>query len=426
MKKTKIFIITCAVLTLFLAFFLIFIKTPSDVKERPVYNNLGKVSASTVNSGAISSDKSDTINSGDNTYIPPDSEYDSNNDKNKEDDQMTDIWFPSSEMDLDPNSITVFVNKEYNLPEDFVPKDLTQPDIPFDISGYSERKLLRKEAAEAIEDLFAAALRDGYTLYGVSGYRSYKRQKEIFLNNIVTKGKKHTLRYSAAPGTSEHQTGLAMDVSAKSVRLKLVTAFATCPEGKWLAEHAHEYGFIIRYPQDKEDITGYAYEPWHIRYVGKDLAVYLYNNDLTLDEYYNYVPSEDFNYEKKYADLINYKPPVTPTPTPTPVPEEELTDENLPEEIPDDMTDEIPDDIPDDLPDDIGDDYFDDDDDSSSEGETEDGYDDIGTEIEEQETDNGIDNQDNNDLNEIPSPMPTQVPSAQEENPENTDSEITE
>ena len=123
------------------------------------------------------------------------------------------------------------------------------PNIPL-ISPASERKYMRKEAAEAIERLFAAALEDGYTLYAISGYRSYERQKEIFLNNIVHKGKKHTLRYSAAPGTSEHQTGLAMDVSSKSVRYKLVTSFAKCNEGKWLAENAHRFGFIIRYPKD--------------------------------------------------------------------------------------------------------------------------------------------------------------------------------
>jgi len=230
MDKTKIFILACALMLLALAGFLIFVKTPPD-KNIPVYSDFGKASASTV-SPAASESKSVNTNSGDHTYIPPSSEYDDNNDnENKEEDLMTDIWSPATEIDLDPNSITVFVNKEYCLPKDFVPDDLVVPDIPFDITGYNERKLMRKEAAEAIEKLFAAALKDGYTLYGISGYRSYDRQKEIFLNNLVRKGKNHTLKYSAAPGTSEHQTGLAMDVSSKSVRLKLVTAFATCPEG---------------------------------------------------------------------------------------------------------------------------------------------------------------------------------------------------
>ena len=100
------------------------------------------------------------------------------------------------EMDLDPKSITVYVNKEYCLPKDYVPENLVIPNIPFDSNGNSERKYMRKEAAEAIERMFFAAQEDGITLYGISGYRSYSRQKDIFRNNIVHKGKKHTLKYS--------------------------------------------------------------------------------------------------------------------------------------------------------------------------------------------------------------------------------------
>lgn len=318
MGKRKIPIIICLILILSLVGYLIFGKGKSNQSIRPVNTDKGLVSASTVSSGAISKD-----NSNNNTYNPPSLEYDDNN-NNKEEDQMSkdpkNQWIPATEMDLDPSSVTVYVNKEYCLPKDYVPENLVVPNITFDTAGISERKLMREDAAKAIELLFDAALDEGYTLYGISGYRSYNRQKEIFLNNIVNKGKKHTLSYSAAPGTSEHQTGLAMDVSAKSIRYRLIDAFANCKEGKWLAEHAYEYGFIIRYPKDRSDITGYAYEPWHIRYVGKDLANYLYTNKLTLDEYYSYVPSEDFDYEEKYASLINYVPPATPTPTPTPTP----------------------------------------------------------------------------------------------------------
>lgn len=293
--------------------------------------------------------------SGSYTYIPPTYEYD-DNDQNNEEGQMTANeptkapWTPATKMDLDPNSITVLVNKEYCLPEDYVPKDLVVPNIPFQIDGESEKKHMRREAAEAIEKLFAAALEEGHVLYGISGYRSYERQKEIFLNNIVHKGKAHTLKYSAAPGTSEHQTGLAMDVSAKSVSYKLVAAFAKSKEGKWLAENAYKFGFIIRYPKDQYEITGYAYEPWHIRYVGVDLAHYLYTNNMTMEEYYNYVPSKDFNYEEKYADLINYTPPITPTPIPEdeleePVPIDELTGEELDEWDLDPEDDEFGDDF---------------------------------------------------------------------------------
>ena len=319
MGKGKIPIIICLLLMLSLAGYLIFSKDKPVQTSSSSNTDGGIASASTVSPGAISLDKKDNSN---NTYITPSLEYDDNK-NNKEEDQMSNepkevLWTPATEMDLEPSSLTVYVNKEYCLPKDYVPENLVVPNITFDIKGKSERKLMREEAARAIEALFNAALDDGYELFGISGYRSYGRQKEIFLNNIVNKGKKHTLQYSAAPGTSEHQTGLAMDVSAKSIRYRLISAFANCEEGKWLAAHAHEYGFIIRYPKDRSSITGYAYEPWHIRYVGNDLANYLYTNNMTLDEYYNYTPSKDFDYEAKYAALINYVPPATPTPIPVP------------------------------------------------------------------------------------------------------------
>lgn len=238
---------------------------------------------------------------------------------------------PAKEIDLEPSSITVFVNREYSLPKDYKPENLVTPNIEFNIKSYDERTLMRKEAATAIEKLFAAAKKKGLQLVGVSGYRSYDRQYQIFTKNLATKGREHTLKYSAIPGTSEHQTGLVMDCSTKSMHYDLSDKFYDTPEGKWLAKNAYKYGFIIRYPKDKADITGYAYEPWHIRYVGRGLSYYLQENNLTLDEYYNYTPSADFDFEKVYADILNTKAPVvtkkatpvtthtsTPTPTPTP------------------------------------------------------------------------------------------------------------
>lgn len=331
--KTSIIIISCVSIMILLTGYLVFRKDSTD-NDYPIHTDRGKAAASTVSPGAIIKP---IDSSGNYTYIPPSYEYDDNNNYNKEEEDMPNNiptkapWTPATEMDLNPKSITVYINKEHCLPKYYVPENLVVPNIAFDITGNAERKYMRIEAAEAIEKMFAAALEDGLTLYGVSGYRSYSRQREIFLNNIVHKGKKHTLQYSAAPGTSEHQTGLAMDVSSKSIRYKLLPSFAKCDEGKWLANHAHEYGFIIRYPMDQYDITGYAYEPWHIRYVGEDLADYLYTNDMTLDEYYEYEPSEGFDYEKTYADLINYRPPITPTP----IPEEELEEEDITDELTD-------------------------------------------------------------------------------------------
>lgn len=413
MRKARMPIITtCILLILSLAGYLVFRKD-SPQKIIPIQTDKGKAAASTVSSDTITNDNTDS--SGNHTYIPPSDEYDDNNEKSEEDNMSNNRptptpWTPATEMDLDPKSITVYVNKEYCLPKDYVPENLVIPNIPFDSNGNSERKYMRKEAAEAIERMFFAAQEDGITLYGISGYRSYSRQKDIFRNNIVHKGKKHTLKYSAAPGTSEHQTGLAMDVSSKSVHYKLVTSFANCIEGIWLADNAHKFGFIIRYPKDQYEITGYAYEPWHIRYVGEDLANYLYTNNLTLDEYYNYEPSEDFDYEKKYADLINYKPPITPTP----IPEEEL-EEPLPDLTDEELEDTENDDIEDGESDDEenGGDLEDEDLDSDASKDEE--ADDENTEdenIEDEVSDMPDDeSQDENLDNQSPTPTPPAFPS---------------
>lgn len=233
-------------------------------------------------------------------------------------------------LDITPESLTCLVNKEYPLPADYVPNDLVLPDIDFNISYYAEKKLLRNDAAVAIEKLFQAAKESGLSLYGVSGYRSYKRQEEIYNSNLKTKGEEHTNKYSAKPGYSEHQTGLSMDVSTPSIGFQLIENFGTTPEGLWLAENCHLYGFIIRYPKDKPNITGYAYEPWHIRYVGVKLATYLTENELTLEEYYHAIPSEDDIADDLNETIVDVDddstpssiPPMEPSirPTATPAP----------------------------------------------------------------------------------------------------------
>lgn len=208
-------------------------------------------------------------------------------------------------VDTVKDSYTVIVNKQYALPADYVPQDLVVPDVLFNFNFYDEKKLLRQVAATALEDLFNAAKEEGFTLYAISGYRSYDRQKEIYDSNIATKGEEYTNRYSAKPGHSEHQTGLSMDVSTISVDNRLEPVFAYTPEGKWLAKNAHRFGFIIRYPDKKEYITGYSYEPWHVRYVGKDLAEYLYENELTLEDYYGLEPFELETTEISYDNVID-------------------------------------------------------------------------------------------------------------------------
>lgn len=184
-----------------------------------------------------------------------------------------------------PDSLTVLVNKEHALPEDYEPKDLVVPDVRFPFIEDDPKKQLRKEAAEALEKLFDEADKAGHELFAQSGYRSYERQEAIYAANVAEDGEEAANQYSARPGESEHQTGLVMDITSASVDFLLVQEFGDTPEGQWVAEHAHEFGFIVRYDQGKEDITGYQYEPWHLRYVGKEAATIIYEENLTLEEY---------------------------------------------------------------------------------------------------------------------------------------------
>jgi len=183
------------------------------------------------------------------------------------------------------NDVDLLVNKNVHLPSDYVPKDLVKPNIPFSFSADSPKKYMRKEAAAAIERLFAQAKKDKIELAGVSAYRSYATQKAIFDRNAKAEGAVKANQTSAIPGQSEHQTGLAIDISTKRMNYLLSEDFAKTPEGQWLAKNAPNYGFIIRYPKGKESITGYSFEPWHLRYVGVDAAKEITAKGITLEEY---------------------------------------------------------------------------------------------------------------------------------------------
>lgn len=185
------------------------------------------------------------------------------------------------------NDIEVVVNKKRKLPDGYHPNDLVVPNVHFSFSGIVEKSYMRKEAADALENLFSLAQKDGIILYAVSGFRSYERQVEIYTNNVQANGQEATDKVSAQPGFSEHQTGLAMDVSSESNGFNLTESFADTKEGKWLAENAYRSGFIIRYLEGRETITGYSYEPWHIRYVG-DIAKTIYEQNTTLEEFFRY------------------------------------------------------------------------------------------------------------------------------------------
>lgn len=180
----------------------------------------------------------------------------------------------------------ILVNKKHRLSPSYVPPELTEPRILFDAPSNSPKRLLDLPAARAAEQLFSSARSQGIFLYGISGYRSYERQKEIYEKRLKEMPPSYVNFYVAPPGASEHQTGLALDVSCPSIDLQLEDCFADTKEGQWLAANAPLFGFILRYPRGKEEITGYAWEPWHIRYVSKSLALYLSLTDLTLEEYF--------------------------------------------------------------------------------------------------------------------------------------------
>jgi zinc D-Ala-D-Ala carboxypeptidase len=183
------------------------------------------------------------------------------------------------------DDMLIVANKERNLPEDYVPADLVTPNVPFPFKEDLPKKKLRKEAALSVEVLFKAAEEQGLELLAQSGYRSYDTQVSIFAYNADQYGEEKANQTSAQPGQSEHQTGLSLDVTSPQVNYELVEEFGETKEGKWLAENAHKYGFIIRYLKDKEEITGYQYEPWHLRYVGVEHAKEIHERGITLEEY---------------------------------------------------------------------------------------------------------------------------------------------
>lgn len=183
-------------------------------------------------------------------------------------------------------SYTDLVNRACPLSEDYIPTDLLPCDFPFLASWGDQKRLLRRKAAEMAKQLFYYGKQCGLELYGISGYRSYARQQEIYQQRLAEAGPKHVSEYIALPGASEHQSGLALDVSCPDVDFDLVDEFALTKEGQWLADNARLFGFILRYPKDKTKITGYAWEPWHIRYVTKPLALYLSLTNLTLEEFH--------------------------------------------------------------------------------------------------------------------------------------------
>jgi D-alanyl-D-alanine carboxypeptidase len=187
----------------------------------------------------------------------------------------------------DPADLAVVVNKQRALPDQYIPSDLVEPHVPFTFKDKVEKRMMRSMAATALEKLFAQAEKDQIQLFAVSGYRSFKTQKSVFSVNVQEKGTVEANKISAVPGQSEHQTGLAIDLTNANPKDQLVESFGSSKEGLWLAAHAADFGFIIRYLEGKESLTGYAYEPWHIRYVGQEIAKDVTAKKITLEQYFD-------------------------------------------------------------------------------------------------------------------------------------------
>jgi len=192
---------------------------------------------------------------------------------------LDNAFYTNTKVIQNPEDILVLCNKYNSLPDNYVPSDLVE--VTTANSAASGLKL-RKEAAQAFDKLCDGAKQAGYTIFGASGYRSYSTQKSLYNNYAASDGVTNADTYSARPGFSEHQTGLAIDVKNATV---VYDSFGTTPEYQWAKDNVQKYGFIIRYLPSTIGITGYKSEEWHFRYVGVDTATAVYALGITYDEY---------------------------------------------------------------------------------------------------------------------------------------------
>ena len=181
----------------------------------------------------------------------------------------------------DADGLLFLVNRQYMISDAFEPADLREAQVPGQV------RQMRDEAATALEEMYAACLEEtGKQLISVSGYRSYAKQNALYKAKLQRVGGKveKAQEYVAPPGASEHHLGLAMDVGQQS-KPNLTEKFAETEGGIWARENCWRFGFILRYGEDWEAVTGYKYEPWHFRYVGVEAATYIMEHDLTLEEF---------------------------------------------------------------------------------------------------------------------------------------------
>ncbi len=180
---------------------------------------------------------------------------------------------------------SMLVNKYYKLSKDYEPTDLVNIKTDYAWGAYGENKI-RSEVYNAFIDMWNVAKENNIHLMINSSYRPYSDQERVYNNYKESRGESGADKIAARPGYSEHQTGLALDIFCTTN--SSTKTFAESDAYRWLLENAHKFGFILRYPEGKEDITGYAFESWHYRYVGKELAKLIYEEGITFDEYYAY------------------------------------------------------------------------------------------------------------------------------------------
>lgn len=194
----------------------------------------------------------------------------------------------------DPTSQWVIVNKLRPIPVTFVP-DLIVPDVQLRLSAQDEQMQINTTTAPAVKEMFTAAKNDGVNLVFGSGYRSTTQQQKFYDAYVAKDGKAGADTYSARPGYSEHQTGFAFDITSPDGKCHLEICWADTPEGQWIASNAYKYGFVIRYPKGNKSITGYQYEPWHVRFVGQDLAKEINQTNKTLEEFFDLPPAPNYD-----------------------------------------------------------------------------------------------------------------------------------
>lgn len=198
----------------------------------------------------------------------------------------------------DPKSPWVVVNKKRALnPAHYAPSDLTTPNIPLRSNITSQERQVTAVTARALESLVGDAKEQGIGLTLESGYRSYSFQENLYSRYVRQQGQFVADTQSARAGHSEHQTGLTADLGGiTQPACNVEPCYADTPEGRWVAANAHKYGFIVRYPKGKTAITGYMYEPWHVRYVGIELSTEMHSQGIaTMEEFFNLQDAADYN-----------------------------------------------------------------------------------------------------------------------------------